>query len=61
MYLVILCFLILTKFLGKKFKIRSRVRLKIIIKMLYKGIARNWMEINQPVKGCAELNGGKHA
>ena len=30
-------------------------------KQILKGMARNWMEINQPVNGCAERNGGKHA
>lgn len=34
---------------------------KNLFNLFLKGIARHWMEINQPVKGCAEYNGGKHA
>jgi len=39
----------------------NQKKIKKNFNILYEGIARHWMEINRPVKGCAEFNGGKHA
>jgi hypothetical protein len=40
------------------FKIYKQIKkIKKNYNILYKGIARHWMEINRPVKGRAEFNG----